>query len=225
MRDEGPRRRDFSTGAAVAAIAAAVAVALVVTAAVLPPAPVPLHHVMKMTGAASRNAQIESVSSTANVVFEDPLDQMLTVLESVPADLKDADPATTPDYERRLADAIDAGIDEASIPGRLASGAVVVSAASFRTSNSGSLGAEPYVRLAANWFACGSDIVGLIVQYGVPVGRVIGWIKEARAIFGSLSGIVRAIAGGDFAVAVGDDAARVIEASLGVDGVIADCFG
>jgi hypothetical protein len=36
---------------------------------------------------------------------------------------------------------------------------------------------------------------------------------------------VRAIAGGDFAVAVGDDAARVIEASLGVDGVIADCFG
>jgi hypothetical protein len=36
---------------------------------------------------------------------------------------------------------------------------------------------------------------------------------------------VRAVARGDFAVAVSDDAAQVIGASLGVDGVIADCFG
>lgn len=180
---------------------------------------------MSKSGAAGTNALLASDSSSTQGSSVDQLDQLLSLLESLPADLKDADPASTPGYERRLADAINARVSNASVPALTASEALVVSTVSFRKSSQSPVGAVPQVRLAANWFACATDIVGLIVRYGVPVGRVIGWIKEARSIFGSLSGIVRAIARGDFAVAVGDDAAEVIEALLGVDGVIADCFG
>jgi hypothetical protein len=215
-------------GAVVTTIGVTASAALMATPA-LHPTGVPHTHVVQSTMTALPGTSDVTVSASRAVsdAQDDQLGQMLSLLESLPEDLKQADPKTTPNYANRLTAEIDARSGGASLGPSIVSDSPVISTALF-TRDSGAPSAsttDPHIELAVNWVACATDIVGLIVQYGVPVGRVIGWIKEARELFGSVSGIVRAMARGDFAVAVGDDAAQVIQALLGVDGVIADCFG
>ncbi|CAQ02849.1 hypothetical protein ACR8AL_05540 [Clavibacter sepedonicus] len=151
---------------------------------------------------------------------------MLSLLESLPEDLKQADPRTTPNYADRLDAEIKARSGGAYEGSSVASDSPVLSTALFARDSGGPRASTtgPRIELAVNWVACATDIVGLIVQYGVPVGKVIGWIKDARAIYGSVRAIAAAIRRGDFGVTEGEDAAQVLEGLLGIDGVIADCF-
>ena len=50
-------------------------------------------------------------------------------------------------------------------------------------------------------------------------------IREARALFGSAYDIHLAIRYGRAAAEMGEEATQIIEALLGVDGVVSACFG
>lgn len=123
------------------------------------------------------------------------LDVLLAKLESLPPHLRNADPATYPNYEAEL---------RAHIDGKPATNSDV---------------AQP----AFNAFACAAAIVPLIVEYGIPVGKVVGWIRRAREIWGGVRGIWAAIRSGAAAAEIGEDAVKVLEGILGVGGVVNAC--
>jgi hypothetical protein len=216
------------SGAVVTAIGVLVSAALVAASAVLHP--VVAEH--PSVGQPANTALFRSGASTfdsSRVVSgtpDDQLAQMLALLESLPEDLKQADPKTTPGYADRLAAEINARRDGAIGGATAITGYPAVSPALLTgiSASPRASATDPQIELVVNWVACATDIVGLIVQYGIPVGKVIGWIKDARAIYGSVRAIAAAIRRGDFGVTVGEDAAQVLEGLLGIDGVIADCF-
>ncbi|CRH61430.1 Uncharacterised protein [Chlamydia trachomatis] len=77
----------------------------------------------------------------------------------------------------------------------------------------------------ASWWQCGAEIASVIVQYGLPVGKVLKWLKEARKIWGGVSGIWRAIKSGAAFAEIGEEGVQALEIILGFDGVISACFG
>ncbi|XXM92587.1 hypothetical protein ACAD32_02411 [Clavibacter nebraskensis] len=220
-------KASVASGAVVTAIGVLVSAALVAASALHP---VVAEH--PSVGSSANTALLRSGTSTfdsSRVVggtSDDRLGQMLALLESLPEDLKQADPKTTPGYADRLAAEINARRGGAIGGATTTAGYPAVSTALFTGTSASprTSPTDPQIELAVNWVACATDIVGLIVQYGIPVGKVIGWIKDARAIYGSVRAIAAAIRRGDFGVTVGEDAAQELEGLLGIDGVIADCF-
>ncbi|MBF4625619.1 hypothetical protein [Clavibacter sp. VKM Ac-2872] len=213
-------------GAVVTTISLTASAALMVTTTLHPTGEARSRVVQSSPALLGTSDATVSASRAVSDAQDDQLGQMLSLLESLPEDLKQADPKTTPNYANRLTAEINARRGGASEGSSIASSSPVISTALFAR-DSGGPGASttgPRIELAVNWFACATDIVGLIVQYGVPVGKVIGWIKDARAIYGSVRAIAAAIRRGDFGVTEGEDAAQVLEGLLGIDGVIADCF-
>lgn len=141
------------------------------------------------------NSVMQDVSISSMPAMTDAqLDDLLRRLESVPVDLKWADPRTTPNYAHRLDDALN--------------GTVVNN------------GVQPYFNLPG----CAYEIGLLVVQYGVPVGKVIGWIKSARKLYGGVKGIWRAMRNGMFMAQMGSEAQKIFEMILGIDGVMRQCF-
>lgn len=154
------------------------------------------------TTTASTIATSVGTQADAHEISDAEFDALIKALESLPEDLKTADPSTTPNYEQRLNKALsDLEVDSnaAALP---------------------FLVAKP----AVNYLSCAYQIVSTVVQYGIPVAKVISWIKEAKAIFGSVKAIWAAIRGGSFTAQMGPEAAEIIKALLGLDGVIAACF-
>lgn len=131
------------------------------------------------------------------------LEQLQLKLESLPEDLKNANPRTTPNYEQRLNQAL---------------GGVMVIGAGAAGASSGS------ASTMVNWLACTYELVSVVVQYGVPVGKIIGWIKDARRIWGGVRGIWAAIRSGNAAASIGPEAAEVLQGILGIGGVVNACF-
>ncbi|MFT2708313.1 hypothetical protein [Clavibacter zhangzhiyongii] len=220
-------RAGVVAGAIVTAISVTASAVLIATPALHPPGAARSHVVQSTTtGLLGPGSVTVSESRAVFGAQDDQLGQMLSLLESLPEDLKQADPKTTPNYANRLTSEIDARSGGASAASGIVSDSPVISTALFTLPSGGprAYTMGPRIELAVNWFACATDIVGLIVQYGVPVGKVIGWIKDARAIYGSVRAIAAAIRRGDFGVTEGEDAAQVLEGLLGIDGVIADCF-
>ncbi len=78
--------------------------------------------------------------------------------------------------------------------------------------------------MGTNWPKCIFEIGMLVVQYGIPVAKVLKWLKEAKAIWGGVSGIWWAIRHGVAAAEMGSDAAKVLSGLLGTQGVIDACF-
>lgn len=76
---------------------------------------------------------------------------------------------------------------------------------------------------AFNVAACAAAIAPLIIEYGIPVAKVVGWIRRARAIWGGVRGIWTAIRSGAAAAEIGEDAVKVLEGILGVGGVVSAC--
>ncbi|MGV9184004.1 hypothetical protein ACTOVL_08270 [Arcanobacterium canis] len=77
----------------------------------------------------------------------------------------------------------------------------------------------------ASWWQCGTEVASVIVQYGLPVGKILKWLKEARKIWGGVSGIWRAIKSGAAFAEIGEEGVQALEMILGFDGVISACFG
>ncbi|WP_167142205.1 hypothetical protein [Canibacter zhoujuaniae] len=77
----------------------------------------------------------------------------------------------------------------------------------------------------ASWWQCGAEIASVIVQYGLPVGKILKWLKDARKIWGGVSGIWRAIKSGAAFAEIGEEGAQALAIILGFDGIISACFG
>lgn len=154
------------------------------------------------TSASSSTSANFGIHAGATELSDADLDMLIKTLEALPEDLKTANPLTTPNYEQRLNKALsnlDANTGSASLP-------------------------FPIAKPAVNYLSCAYQIVSTVVQYGIPVAKVISWIKQAKALFGSVKAIWAAIRGGSFTAQLGPEAADIIKALLGMDKVIAACF-
>lgn len=148
----------------------------------------------------SGTSLVESAAKTpsgeiSNAQFE----HTISVLEKLPSDIKNANPKTTPNYEQRLNEAINKIEGSKNISSR---------------GNS-----TTYV----NWLSCGASLAGVVVQYGVPVGKVLGWLKEGYKIYGGVKGLISAIRTGAAIAEIGEEGAKVLEGILGIDGVVKAC--
>ncbi|KAB1554251.1 hypothetical protein F7232_04625 [Corynebacterium sp. 319] len=126
------------------------------------------------------------------------LDLLIQALEATPATLQEADPKTTPDYRNQLA----YSLDEFSYNRKIAQGEA------FRTT----------------WWLCSLKVATVIVQYGIPVAKVVGWLKNARKLWGGIKGITTALETGAAEAEIGEEAVQVIEMLLGFNEVIDACF-
>lgn len=154
---------------------------------------------------ASAQAVIEQLgpSKTINLSTDAGAKQLMTLLESLPEDLKNADPKTTKNYEERLNRAL-GGVKVAQKDRSL-------------------VGKNGEVSAQVNWVACAASLAGVVVQYGVPVAKVVKWLKDGYKIFGGVKNLIKAIRSGAAPAEIGEDAVKVLEGVLGVDGVVAAC--
>ncbi|MCT1367589.1 hypothetical protein [uncultured Kocuria sp.] len=152
-------------------------------------------------GVAATNAEahgniVQSAATTPNgQISEEQFQHTMRVLDQLPEDLKTADPKTTPNYEQRLTEAIN------------------------KIEGAESSGVTTYV----NWISCGAALAGVVAQYGIPVGKVVKWLKDGYKIFGGIKGLIAAIRSGAAIAEIGEDAVKVLEGILGVDGVVTAC--
>lgn len=137
----------------------------------------------------SQNLRTVTTEST------DEVDNLIRALESIPEDLKTADPRT-PGYEAKLNTAL---------------GGLVVGG-SYATTTTG-------------WWKCTVEVAKVIVTYGVPVFKVVQWLKRAKQLWGGIRGIIYAIRSGQAAAEIGADGASILEGILGLGGVKKACFG
>ncbi|QRO87248.1 hypothetical protein [Kytococcus sedentarius] len=129
------------------------------------------------------------------------LDDLIADLERLPAWLKRADPKETPHYEQRL--------------NRALNGRRVIDGPSLTSRN--------IARPAGGW-RCSLEVAKVIAEYGVPIFKVLAWIRKARQIWGGFTGIWRAIRSGAAAAQIGPEAAAVLEGILGYVGIKDHCF-
>lgn len=154
--------------------------------------------------APSAFAKTENAAPPVNAADPDAqLDNILTSLEALPEDLKNADPGTTTDYSTRLHKELD--------------GLKVVDTGQ-------SIQKDVAIQYGFGW-QCFAEVAGVIVTYGLPVAKVIKWLRDARALYGGVEGIWWAIRTGMAAGEIGEEAVAVLEGLLGVGGVINTCFG
>ncbi|MGK4065185.1 hypothetical protein AB0Y14_03875 [Rothia sp. HC945] len=147
------------------------------------------------TAESSTNVAQSASTGPDGQISEEQFQHSMRALDQLPEDLKTADPKTTPNYEQRLTEAIN------QIEGNQVGGATT------------------YV----NWVSCGAALAGVVVQYGVPVAKVVKWLKEGYKIFGGIKGLITAIRSGAAAAEIGEDAVSVLEGVLGVNGVVSAC--
>lgn len=74
-----------------------------------------------------------------------------------------------------------------------------------------------------NWFACAAVLASVAIQYGIPAGKILKWLKDSVKIWRSLKGVIHAIRTGAAAGEIGHEAVKVLEGVLGIDSVIAAC--
>ena len=136
-----------------------------------------------------------SNSASSPEMTDADLEAFYAALAQLPPKLQEANPNTYPNYEAELRAHLPN--TQSAPPGKVAP--------------------------AFNVAACAAAIVPLIIEYGIPVAKVVGWIRRARAIWGGVRGIWTAIRSGAAAAEIGEDAVKVLEGILGVGGVVSAC--
>lgn len=127
-------------------------------------------------------------------ISAEELDHVLEVLEQLPDDLKYADPQVTQNYEERLA-------------GEIRKIEVGESGTSFRT----------------NWGLCALEVAKFIGEYGIPVFKVISWLKQLKKLHGSMKNVITSIIDGRAYTEVGEEGAEVLLALTGIPSVVEAC--
>jgi hypothetical protein len=229
-----PAPRILATTATAAVATAAMIAAVGVPAAGVPAAS-PKGIIVVSTSAPASPASTASTGDAtvagdaSGTITDADLDGLIALLESLPADLQSADSRTTPDYEQRLARALDRAAEEQRLSPAAhqatARTALLLGAARQAAALTPASSLAPGAQLAVDWIACGAAVAGFIAQYGIPVLKVVGWIREARALFGSAYDIYVAIRYGRAGAEMGEEAAQMLQALLGIDGVVSACFG
>lgn len=131
------------------------------------------------------------------------LDLILKKLDSLPVHLKNANPKTYPNYEQEIKRHL--GNTTTVVPSTI----------------SAQLGvALPQFNVGA----CIASLAGFVASTGIPVFKIIGWIRSARAIWGGFRGIWTAIRSGAAIREIGGEAATVLGELLGIGGIANSCF-
>lgn len=182
----------------------------------------------------SGGSQAAAKPKTKYRTADEHLDAILEKLLQVPDYLQRADPKTYPNFKAELDKYLD-GItvlnprdygyyaEKAnSTPDHTTSksGKSDRAVAKMDTLERSTSKAEP----AFDLWGCIAAIAGLVAEYGLPVMKVIKWIRRAKEIWGGVSGIWTAIRSGVAATEIGEDGAKVLEAILGIEGVTSACF-
>ena len=182
----------------------------------------------------SGGSQAAAKPKTKYRTADEHLDAILEKLLQVPDYLQRADPKTYPNFKAELDKYLD-GItvlnprdygyyaEKAnSTPDHTTSksGKSDRAVAKMDTLERSTSKAEPAFDL---WGSIAA-IAGLVAEYGLPVMKVIKWIRRAKEIWGGVSGIWTAIRSGVAATEIGEDGAKVLEAILGIEGVTSACF-
>lgn len=158
---------------------------------------------LALGGITSANA-LEARNSQQLLTPDQQFDLILSKLESLPQHLKEANPKTYPNYEKEIRKYVG---DTKLLPPTVGT----------------SEPRNPHLKF--NGVACASSLAGFVVSTGIPVLKIIGWIKKARAIWGGVRGIMAAIKSGVAATEIGGEAATVLMEILGAQGVVNNCFG
>lgn len=130
--------------------------------------------------------------------------KIISELDALPEDLKRQTPTQGGNYEAQLTAQLDG----------------LKSVNSVSTSDS----AVP----AFNWAACVWEVAKVIVQYGIPVVKVVGWLKQLWRMYRSVTAIIDALKDGRAFVEnpeITEEGAKIIEMLLGLEGVTNACFG
>lgn len=135
--------------------------------------------------------------SSKSTLTDAGLSYLINRLDQLPESVKQANPQDIPDYAQKLDNFLAGG--------------------SFSTT-------MRITPMGTNWPQCIFQIGLLVAQYGIPVAKVVGWLKEAKAVWGGVSGIWKAIRSGWVAARFGSQAGNILSAILGTDGVIRACF-
>jgi hypothetical protein len=228
-----PAPRILITTATAAVATAAMIAALGVPAAGVPaagvPAASPTGRIAVSTSAPASTVDARAAVDASGTLTDADLDGLIALLDSLPADLQTADPRTTPDYAQRLARALDRAAEEQHLSPAARQAAarttLLLGAARPAAALTPASPLAPGAQLAVDWWACTAAVAGAIVQYAVPVAKVVGWLREARALWGGVLGVLHAIRRGVAAIQIGEEGAQVLFNLLGVGGVVANCFG
>lgn len=143
----------------------------------------------------------QNVYSRNSMMSDAELNRIISALDALPEHLKSANPSTTPNLEYELSKALNGmkvGFSRQIYPGTIST--------------------------QGTWWQCTAEVASIIVQYGLPVGKVLKWLKDAREIWGGVSGIWRAIRSGAAFSEIGEDGVQILEMLLGFEGVASACF-
>ena len=160
-----------------------------------------IHRSFSHPGGASATA-LEYQKPERYLTPDQQFDLILRKLESLPEHLKKANPKTYPNYEAEIR--------------RYVGDTKLVTQPSVVK--------KPGQSPQFNAWACAGSLAGFVVSTGIPVTKIIGWIKKARAIWGGVRGIMTAIRSGVAATEIGGEAATVLMEILGAGGVVQNCF-
>lgn len=133
----------------------------------------------------------------SEIMSEDELDLIERGLAELPEDLQNADPAEYPNFEAELESQLGA---------------------------TAALGAASGGATTASGWACAAAVASFVATNGIPVAKVIRWIRDARKIWGGVRGIWAAIKSGQAAAEIGEEAAGLLGELLSVPGIVETCF-
>ena len=186
----------------------------------------------------SGGSQAAAKPKTKYRTADEHLDAILEKLLQVPDYLQRADPKTYPNFEAELDKYLDGitvlnprdyGYDTEKVNSTLdhttsKSDKPDRAVAKLDTLDGSTSKAEP----AFDLWGCIAAVAALVAEYGLPVMKVIGWIRKGKELYGSVAGLARAIKSGqifkDPVEDIGEDGAKLLEALLGLDGVKTACF-
>lgn len=163
--------------------------------------------ILALTPAGASTSGSLTPDEQASLTPDQQLDLILQELESLPQDLKDADPRTYPGYEEAL---------------RSYLGDMTV----VQPGDQGDQ-VEPgdqVMRPTFNFWTCASSLAAFVTTSGIPVAKIIGWIRRSRQLWGGFRGVWNTVRSGEAASEIGQEAADVLEGVLGLGGVAENCF-
>lgn len=140
-------------------------------------------------------------SAEAEAQIEAQLEDILSALENLPADLQEGSPESTPDYQERLRQELD-GL----------------------TTVDPELTAQVLGFTPQTGWLCAAELAAFVVTTGVPVFRMIRILNQARVAAGGWNGLLVALRTGQLVGLVGEDSAEILEQILGVNSVIDACM-
>ncbi|MDO4253295.1 MAG: hypothetical protein Q4C74_08680 [Rothia sp. (in: high G+C Gram-positive bacteria)] len=119
-------------------------------------------------------------------------------LDSVPARLKNADPKSYPNYQAEIAKYL---------------------------GNTTTITSAPRgVNASFDFIGCGIALIGLVKEFKHPLIKILGWLRKAKEIWGSVKEIWNAIKSGKAIKEIGAEAAKFIGGVLGFKDVAKKCL-